>query len=122
VANEVGRKIDSIESLINGDFPKDFGEIFLTQNKGLFPSPNEIHLSCDCPDGAYMCKHIAAALYGVGARLDQDPLLFFKLRGIEVNEFIKNSIDEKMNNMMTNAGKKTKRVIENADVAGIFGV
>ena len=26
-----------------------------------------------------MCKHVAAVLYGIGARLDQDPGLFFRL-------------------------------------------
>ena len=118
----VGRRIDSVSDLIDGKFPKDFGELFLTQEKGLFPAPNEIHMSCSCPDWADMCKHVAAVLYGVGARLDQDPLLFFKLRGVDVNAFIKASIDEKLNSLMKNAGKKTKRVIESADISEIFGV
>ena len=116
----VGRKIDNIEDLLSGNFPKEFGEIFLTQQKGLFPSPKEIHLDCDCPDWADMCKHVAAVLYGVGARLDADPLLFFKLRGIDVSEFIKKSIEEKLQNMMKNAGSVTKRVIKDEDIAAIF--
>ncbi|MCL1941477.1 MAG: hypothetical protein FWG09_05995, partial [Synergistaceae bacterium] len=69
-----------------------------------------------------MCKHVAAVLYGVGARLDQDPLLFFKLRGVDVNAFIKASIDEKIGSLMKNAGKATKRVIKDADISEIFGV
>lgn len=118
----IGRKIDSVEDLINGNFPKELGEIFLTQKKGLFPSPKEIHLDCDCPDWADMCKHVAAVLYGVGARFDADPLLFFKLRGIDADGFIKKSIDEKMRSMIKNAGTKTERVIENADISGMFGI
>ena len=32
---------------------------------------------CTCPDWAAMCKHVAAVLYGVGARLDDQPELLF---------------------------------------------
>jgi len=122
IADAVGRKIGSVEDLINGKFPSEFGELFLTQNKGLFPSPKEIHMDCSCPDWADMCKHVAAVLYAVGARLDQDPMLFFRLRGVDMNAFIKASIDEKMSNMMKNAGKKTKRVMEGKDIGDIFGI
>ena len=44
---------------------------------GLFPAPREIKMSCSCPDWAGMCKHVAATLYGVGARLDAQPDLLF---------------------------------------------
>ena len=118
----VGRRIDSVSDMIDGKFPKELGELFLTQKKGLFPSPKEIHMDCSCPDWADMCKHVAAVLYGIGARLDQDPLLFFKLRGVDANAFIKASIDEKIGSLMKNAGKATKRVIKNADLSEIFGV
>jgi uncharacterized Zn finger protein len=30
-----------------------------------------------------MCKHVAATLYGVGARLDAEPELFFRLRRVD---------------------------------------
>jgi len=122
IADAVGRKIGSVEDLINGKFPSEFGELFLTQNKGLFPSPKEIHMDCSCPDWADMCKHVAAVLYAVGARLDQEPMLFFRLRGVDMNAFIKASIDEKMSNMMKNAGKKTKRVMDGKDIGDIFGI
>ena len=53
------------------------------RDKGLFPSPKDIKLSCSCPDWADMCKHVAAVLYGVGARLDASPELLFTLRGLD---------------------------------------
>ncbi len=122
ITKAVGRRIDSVADMIEGKFPDDMGELFLTQKKGLFPTPREIHIDCSCPDWANLCKHAAAVLYGVGARLDNDPLLFFKLRGVNVNEFIKASIDEKLGKMMKNAGKTTKRVIKNADISEIFNL
>jgi uncharacterized Zn finger protein len=122
ITQAVGRKIDSVADLVEGKFPKDFEELFLTQKKGLFPSPKEIHMDCSCPDWATMCKHVAAVLYGVGARLDEDPLLFFKLRGVDVSTFIKASIEEKLSHMMKNAGRASERVLEGADLGELFGV
>ena len=122
ITKAVGRKIDSVADLVEGKFPKEFEELFLTQKKGLFPSPKEIHMDCSCPDWATMCKHVAAVLYGVGARLDEDPLLFFKLRGVDVSTFIKASIEEKLSHMMKNAGRKSERVLEGADLGELFGL
>jgi uncharacterized Zn finger protein len=58
------------------------------QKTGLFPSPNEIKLSCSCPDWAEMCKHVAAVLYGIGARLDKQPELLFRLHEVDEKELI----------------------------------
>jgi uncharacterized Zn finger protein len=65
---------------------------------------------------------VAAVLYGIGARFDDDPTLFFLLRGIDVAELLKKSVDEKMKSMLKNAGKKTKRVMNNVDTFELFGV
>ena len=115
-------KIDTMETLLAGKFPKEFEEIFSGKNNGMFPNPKEIHFKCSCPDSARMCKHIAAALYGVGARLDEDPILFFKLRSIDFQELLKKSMEEKMQNMLKNADKKSKRMIDDTDVFDLFGV
>ncbi len=50
--------------------------------------PAEIRLSCSCPDWADMCKHVAAVLYGIGARFDHQPELLFRLRGVDETELI----------------------------------
>jgi uncharacterized Zn finger protein len=121
VVESVGRRIGSLAELVEGKFPEELRELFMRQGEGLFPSPREIHLDCDCPDYAVMCKHVAAALYGVGARLDTDPLLFFKLRSIPFEDLLKKSVDEKMKNLLKNAGKKTDRVLK-GDITRIFGL
>jgi uncharacterized Zn finger protein len=58
------------------------------EGDGLFPAPGEIKMSCSCPDWAGMCKHVAATLYGAGARLDAAPELLFTLRGVDRAELI----------------------------------
>ena len=117
-----GRSIANIDQLAQGKFPKELETLFTQKEEGLFPSPKEIKFSCDCPDWAYMCKHIAAVLYGIGARLDDDPTLFFKLRNIEIEALIKKSIEEKMESMLKNSDNKTRRVIKDADLSRLFGV
>ena len=69
-----------------------------------------------------MCKHVASVLYGIGARFDNDPKLFFLLRGIDFTELLKKSVDEKMNSMLKNAGKITGRVMTGVDTYELFGV
>jgi uncharacterized Zn finger protein len=88
---------------------------------GLFPSPREIHFTCSCPDWASMCKHVAAVLYGIGNRLDSDPLLFFAMRGIDVGDLFKCSVEEKLSAMLKNADAKSPRIIENQPLEAIFG-
>ena len=72
---QCSRQIKNLEALLSGNFPEELQGLF-TGRDGLFPSPKEIHFDCSCPDWASMCKHVAATLYGVGVRLDDDPLLF----------------------------------------------
>jgi len=66
--------------------------IVTDQEKGLLPLPNQIALGCNCPDWAELCKHLAAVLYGVGHRLDQQPELLFTLRGGNAKELITGDI------------------------------
>jgi uncharacterized Zn finger protein len=117
-----GRSIANIDQLVNGRFPKELETLFTQKGDGLFPSPEEIKFSCDCPDWASMCKHVAAVLYAIGARFDEDSTLFFKLRNIEIEALIRKSIEEKMENMLKNSDKKTRRVMMDADIAALFGI
>lgn len=121
VIGKCGRKLKNLEALMSGDFPEDMKELFQGKD-GLFPSPREISFNCSCPDWALMCKHVAAALYGVGARLDEKPLLFFELRGIDVGRFIDVTLANKVEAMLANADRPSSRIIEGADIKGLFGV
>ena len=115
-------KMASLQALLAGKFPKDLQEIFMARGKGLFPSPDEIKLSCSCPDWAVMCKHVAAVLYGIGARLDEDPNLFFKLRKANVGELISKAVTDQTNTLLEKAKKKSSRVMAEADLSEVFGI
>ena len=72
--------IDSLVELLQGRLSKSVMDRLCRQGSGLFPMPRDIHFDCSCPDGAFMCKHVAAVLYGVGVRFDSQPELLFPLR------------------------------------------
>ncbi len=76
-------RIESLVELLQGRFSKPVMERLCSQESGLFPRPSEIRFNCSCLDHASMCKHVAAVLYGIGARLDQSPELLFRLRAVD---------------------------------------
>jgi len=91
ICEDCAGAIDSLVELLQGRFSKGVMERICRQNHGLFPAPAEIKLSCSCPDWADMCKHVAAVLYGIGARLDHQPELLFRLRAVDEKELIVNA-------------------------------
>jgi len=120
IIDRCGRKLENVEELLAGKFPTEMEELFCGKD-GLFPTPKEISFTCSCPDWAVMCKHVAAVLYGVGARLDNDPMLFFHLRGIDVERFIDVTLANKVEAMLANMDRPSSRIIE-GDVSELFGV
>ena len=121
IISRCNRKVENLEQLLAGNFPEELKELF-QEDGGLFPQPKEIGFTCSCPDWALMCKHVAACLYGVGARLDEDPSLFFTLRGIEMERFIDVAIANRVERMLQNAARRSDRVIADDAVRGLFGV
>src|SRR6516164_6726457 len=81
-------RVGSLMDLLQGKLSAQVMEIITRRETGLFPRPTEIGLNCSCPDWAGMCKHVAATLYGVGARLDASPELLFVLRGADHLELV----------------------------------
>ena len=85
-------RIGSMLELLQGKLSREVMGVVAERDRGLFPKPREIALDCSCPDWAAMCKHVAAALYGVGHRLDHQPDLLFLLRDLDAAELIATEI------------------------------
>ena len=115
LANCSGR-IDSVIELLQGKLSDGVMKAITDKNEGLFPTPKEITLNCSCPDWAEMCKHVAAVLYGVGARLDEEPELLFKLRGCDHLELIAQA------SVKAPAKRSGRASIEGENLSDLFGI
>ena len=112
-------KISSLLDLLSGKLSEGVMQEVCNRNEGLFPLPKEIKLSCDCPDWATMCKHVAAVLYGVGARLDHSPEKLFELRAVDHNELID------VSTVLIDATQKSashRRRIDDSAISDVFGI
>jgi uncharacterized Zn finger protein len=119
ICRDCAGTIDSLVELLQGRLAKGVMDRVCREGDGLFPSPTEIKLSCSCPDWADMCKHVAAALYGVGARLDQKPQLLFVLRGVDENELIAGAGQDLT---LAKATPSAAKMLDGSNVAALFGL
>ena len=110
--NTCSGKIGSLLDLLSGKLSSGVMEVVCHPNGGLFPSAKEFSLSCDCPDWSSMCKHLAAVLYGVGSRLDEDPAQLFKLRGVNFEELI--DVNQAVLDVTSTGQSKRKRLGDSA--------
>ena len=113
-------KVTNLLDLLQGRLSKDILVDITSPGTGLFPSPKEIDLGCSCPDWADMCKHVAAVLYGIGARLDEKPELFFTLRGVDMQELVTAASASAAEPI--SAAPAANTALEGADLAEMFGV
>jgi len=108
-------RIGSMLELLQGRLSDQVMAVVTDRKQGLFPQPREIELSCDCPDWAVLCKHVAAALYGVGSRLDDRPELLFRLRDVDAQELISTE-------MAVPGAIATSDVLDEGQLSDIFGI
>ena len=119
ICKDCAGAIDSLIELLQGRFSKGVMERVCQQKTGLFPSPDEIQLSCSCPDWADMCKHVAAVLYGIGARLDQQPDLLFRLHDVDEKELIAGAGQALP---LAKKAPAAKKVLGGEDLSALFGL
>jgi uncharacterized Zn finger protein len=119
ICNDCAGAIDSLVELLQGRFSKGVMTRLCAEKTGLFPSPKEILFACSCPDRASMCKHVAAVLYGIGARLDHQPELLFTLRKVDRQDLITTAGSDLSKKRKQPAGAK---VLASDDLSGMFGI
>jgi uncharacterized Zn finger protein len=111
-AGSIGSRIE----LLAGKLSQPVMARLCADRTGLFPAPSAIRFTCSCPDVASMCKHVAAAMYGVGARLDQSPELLFTLRRVALDELLAAAVSE------LPAAPSAARVLASDGLAALFGI
>jgi uncharacterized Zn finger protein len=119
ICRDCAGAIDSLVELLQGRFSKAVMDRICQVDKGLFPSPKEIEFDCSCPDWASMCKHVAAALYGIGARLDAQPELLFVLRNVDENALIAHA---GKGLPLAKKAPRAGKLLEHGSLSELFGI
>ena len=119
ICRDCAGTIDSLVELLQGRLSKGVMDRVCRTGDGLFPSPAEIKLSCSCPDWTDMCKHVAAALYGVGARLDERPELLFVLRNVDEHELLASAGQDLT---LAQPAPSPAKMLEDGNLAALFGL
>jgi uncharacterized Zn finger protein len=112
-------QIGSLLELLQGRLSDQVMSVVTDRSEGLFPQPGEISFDCSCPDWASMCKHVAAVLYGVGARLDSKPALLFLLRGVDHEELISADAEATISDV---TARGTSKRLAGDNIGDIFGI
>ena len=119
ICEDCSGAIDSLVELLQGRFSKGVMTRLCEERTGLFPSPSDILFTCSCPDWASMCKHVAAVLYGIGARLDHQPELLFTLRKVDQQDLIAQAGSD-----LSKKGRRpaSVKVLASDDLSEMFGI
>jgi uncharacterized Zn finger protein len=119
LSRDCAQSIDSWVELLQGQLSTAVMERIARPGAGLFPSPKEITFSCSCPDAAAMCKHVAATLYGIGARLDAEPELLFRLRKVDAKELVARAGE---GGLPIQQRPAASRILDSSNLAAVFGL
>ena len=119
ISADCAGSIDSLVGLLQGKLSEPVLARICKPKTGLFPAPTDIKFSCSCPDAASMCKHVAAVLYGIGARLDQQPELLFTLRGVDAKDLVSLAA---VTLPKPKKGPAASKVLDTASLGDVFGL
>ena len=109
-------QVRSSLDLLTGKLGDAAMQVLTRAGDGMLPLAGELSMRCSCPDGAWMCKHLAAVLYGVGVRLDARPELLFTLRKVPMEELISDA------GQVLAMGSLTGGALDVAELGDIFGI
>ncbi len=113
-------QISSVVELLQGKMPSEIMEFVIDPELGIFPAPSDIRFVCNCTDWADLCRHSAAAMYGVGVRLDEQPELLFKLRGVNHEDLI--STEQVVDELVGGTKASRRRRISDSSASDVFGI
>lgn len=117
IKTQCAGNVGSVIELLEGRLSQSVMQVVTHRDEGLFPKPAQIQMDCSCPDWATMCKHVAAVMYGVGARLDQQPELLFTLRNVDHTDLITHALD-----FAANRKTSRRKVLADEALGDVFGI
>ncbi len=89
VQREIESSLQFAARLLAGEVPAELERVFDDAGVPLLPRRwADLRADCSCPDWENPCKHIAAVLYVLADRLDDDPWLLLQWRGRSRDELL----------------------------------
>ena len=74
-----------LSALLNNKLPEQLYKKLLDAGVNVFPSSShDLNTSCNCPDYAVICKHIAGLVHMIALEIDKDPFLIFKMQELDL--------------------------------------
>lgn len=104
----LGTQLRFAAALLEGDLPHDLARVFADAGVPLFPDADELTPSCDCPERAALCRHVAALHTAAGVAIDRDPTVLFELRGQTRDEILR----------LVRTGRDHEPVVSGVDPSG----
>lgn len=93
-----------IAKLLVNEIPENIEEVFAEYKTHLLPNNyNDFKVSCNCPDYAVPCKHIAGVCYRLASDLDHNPLLLFEMRGLSPEKLHQELIKSPLGKILADA-------------------
>ncbi|QGZ97582.1 hypothetical protein GE118_02075 [Mycoplasma sp. NEAQ87857] len=118
----ISENINSLVELEEGKFNDTFSKELYDPKLGFLPQLDDMRVKCSCPDWTILCKHVIAVFYGLGVKLDTEPLAFFELRGIKTKDLLKESVDTAIKNIVKKKVQKSNRIISIDKAKEIFNI
>ncbi len=120
IVSKCSGDVGSMLDLLAGKLGDESLRLLTHPEHGIFPRPQEMRFSCSCPDWADMCKHVAAMLYGVGLRLDEDPTLLFILRGVDSSDLLQKAATDSLQGLADLSA--TGGELGDTNLSSLFGI
>ena len=104
VIQKLSLQASFIARLLLNEIPENIETIFAEAGVHLLPnSYKDFKVSCDCPDYAVPCKHIAGVCYRLAGQFDQDPFLLFELRGLAPEKLLQELANSALGKVLIDA-------------------
>ncbi len=85
--NSIKKIPEQVNKLIAGEISDELEDIFL--DYGIIPkSLRNLRYNCSCPDYGNPCKHVGSILYVITEMIDDNPVLLFVMKGIDMQDIL----------------------------------
>ncbi|MEI6706333.1 MAG: SWIM zinc finger family protein [Methylococcales bacterium] len=119
IIQKLSQKASFISRLLLNEIPENIETVFESVGTHLLPNDyKDFKVSCDCPDYAVPCKHIAGICYRLAEIMDNDPFLLFEMRGLAPEKLLQQLANTPLGKILSDA--KSNATVELTPVNSFY--